>query len=68
MPRNALVTPLVTRDRNAVGALRNALVTVPLPNPSLPNPVLKTNTWLAWHHVADLGTARDRDDAMRGVR
>ena len=23
---------------------------------------------LAWHHVADLGTARDRDDAMRGVR
>jgi len=50
MPRNALVTPLVTRDRGRVGALRNALrnalvtplVTGPLPNPSQPSPVVKT--------------------------
>jgi len=46
MPRNALVTPLVTRDRGRVGALRNALVTPlvtgPLPNPSQPSPVVKT--------------------------
>jgi hypothetical protein len=46
MPSNALVTPLVTRDRGRVGALRNALVTplvtAPLPNPSQPDPVVKT--------------------------
>jgi len=46
MPSNALVTPLVTRDRGRVGALRHALVTplvtTPLPNPSQPSPVLKT--------------------------
>jgi len=50
MPSNALVTPLVTRDRGRVGALRHALrhalvtplVTGPLPNPSQPDPVVKT--------------------------
>ena len=46
MPSNALVTPLVTRDRGHEGALRHALVTPlvtgPLPNPSQPSPVVKT--------------------------
>ena len=46
MSRNALVTPLVTRDRGRVGALRHALVTPlvtgPQPNPSQPSPVVKT--------------------------